>query len=316
MQTALVTINASLPSCDVSRAAGYAVQDKAESTRRAYKGDWRAFQAFCDSRSVPSLPASAESVAAFLAHEADAGLSASTIGRRCAAIRYAHKLAGYEPSTNSEIVKSTLRGIRRTIGAAPKKKAPAVASVTRDMAGVTKADIKGLRDRALLLMGFGGAFRRSELVALDVTDLEETDDGLRVTIRRSKTDQEGHGVTIAVVRGGTCCPVTALRAWLEAAAITEGPVFRQVRRGGHVTGKRLAPAAVCDIVKACAGRLGLDPKAYGAHSLRSGAITTAAKRGASIFRIKDLSRHKSTDVLAGYVREAELFKDHCLQGAL
>jgi integrase len=176
-------------------------------------------------------------VAAYLAKEAEAGLKPSTISRRSAAIRYAHKLSDHEPPTNSEAVKATLRGIRRAIGVAPARKAPAVAEITRDMAHAAPAGLKGLRDRALLLLGFGGAFRRSELVALDVADLEETEDGLRVTIRRSKTDQEG--IAIAIVRGGACCPVKALRAWLEGAGITEGAVFRPVRKGGKVCDRRL-----------------------------------------------------------------------------
>jgi site-specific recombinase XerC len=228
-----IRILPALPVSDLDLAASYAKQDKAASTRAAYRSDFAAFQVYCDTRLVPSLPAAPETVAGFLAHEADAGLSASTISRRCAAIRYAHKLAGHEPPTNNEAVKATLRGIRRTIGAAPKRKAPAVAEIMRDMTRKVPGGLKGLRDRALLLLGFGGAFRRSELVALNVDDIGETDEGLRVTIRRSKTDQEGVGCTIAIVRGGACCPVKALRAWLDAAGITEGPVFRPVRKGGQ-----------------------------------------------------------------------------------
>src|SRR5262249_46640717 len=155
--------------------------------------------------------------------------------------------------------------------------------------------LKGLRDRALLLMGFGGAFRRSELVALDVADLEETEDGLRVTIRRSKTDQEGHGATIAIVRGGACCPVKALKAWLDAAGIDAGPVFRPIRKGGKVRARRLSAKLVCDLVKTYAGAVGLDAASFGAHSLRAGFLTSAARRGASVFKMRDVSRHKSID---------------------
>src|SRR5262249_29592918 len=156
------------------RAVEFAKQDKAESTRRAYRADFAAFTAWCNGRGVAPLPATPETVAAFLAAEADAGKKPSTIGRRCAAIGHAHKLAGHEPPTNSEGVKATLRGIRRAVGAAPARKTPAVAELTRDMVKAAPAGkLKGLRDKALLLLGFGGAFRRSELVALDVADLEE-----------------------------------------------------------------------------------------------------------------------------------------------
>src|SRR5215468_4847899 len=223
-----------LPAADMERATAFTKQDKAPATRQAYRSDFSIFRVWCMARDVSALPASPETVAGFLAAEAENGMAASTITRRCAAIRHAHKLAAFEPPTNSEIVKATLRGIRRSIGTAPKRKAPAVAEIMRDMARTVPAGLKGMRDRALLLLGFGGAFRRSELVALDVADLQEAEDGLRVTIRRSKTDQEGIGTTIAIVRGGACCPVKALRACLEAAGITEGAVFRPVRKGGKV----------------------------------------------------------------------------------
>src|SRR5262249_55574145 len=155
-------------------------------------------------------------------------------------------------------VKATVRGIRRSIGAAPKRKAPAIAEIMRDMSRAAPAGLKGLRDRALLLLGFGGAFRRSKLVALDVADLEAMDEGLRVTIRRSKTDQEGQGVTIAIIRGGGCCPVKALKVWLDAAGINEGPIFRPIRKGAKVRDSRLTAKSVCDLVKAYADRVGLD----------------------------------------------------------
>jgi site-specific recombinase XerD len=306
------------PVSDLDLAAHFASQDKAASTRAAYRADFAAFEAYCRARCLPSLPASPEAVAGFLATEADRGMSASTVSRRCAAIRYAHKLAGHEPPTNSEKVKATIRGIRRTIGVAPKRKAPAVAEITRDMVKAAPAGkLKGLRDRALLLLGFGGAFRRSELVALDVADLEFTDDGLRVTIRRSKTDQEAQGQTIAVIRGtGAFCPMKALRAWLDAAQITEGAIFRPVRKGGHVRDRRLTAKSVCDLVKSYAASIGLDASNFGAHSLRSGFLTSAARRGASVFKMRDVSRHKSMDVLQAYVRDADLFKDHAGAGLL
>jgi integrase len=176
-------------------------------------------------------------------------------------------------------------------------------------------DMKGLRDRALLLTGFAGAFRRSELVALNIEDLEESEPGFKVTIRHRKTDQEGTGQTIAIVRGSVACPVTALKAWLEAAGITTGPVFRSVKKGGAV-GARLPAQSVADIVKAYAGRVGLDPALFAGHSMRSGFLTSAAKRGASIFKMMDQSRHRSVETLRGYVRDAEIFKGHAGAGLL
>ena len=307
-----------LPMEDIDRAANFARQDKSPATRAAYQSDFRVFRDWCASRGVCALPATAESVAGFLAWQAESGLAASTIGRRGAAIRYAHKLAGFEPPTNSEAVKATLRGIRRTVGTAPRnRKAPAIAEVMHKIGRAAALDLKGLRDRALLLLGFGGAFRRSELVALNVDDLEFTDDGLRVTIRRSKTDQEGQGVTIAIIKGAAAtCPVRAMMEWLAGAKIESGPIFRPVRKGNRVGDTRLTGKTVCVLMKDYAALVGLDPKAYGAHSLRSGFLTSAARRGASVFKMRDVSRHKSIDVLSGYVRDADLFRDHAGAGLL
>ena len=151
---------------------------------------------------------------------------------------------------------------------------------------------------------------------MNLEDIEETPEGLRVTIRRSKTDQEGHGHVIAIPRGVIACPVTALKAWLEASGIAQGSVFRPVAKGGRIQATRLTDRSVADIVKAHAQRAGLDPKLFAGHSLRSGFLTSAAARGASIFKMADQSRHKSMDTLRGYVRDAEIFKDHAGRGLL
>lgn len=317
--TALVTIDSTLPAlpvADIERAADFARLDKSAATRAAYKSDFAIFTAWCSARGVDVLPATPGTVVGFLAAQADAGHKAATIGRRVSAIKYAHGLAGYESPTGSEVVKSTLHGIRRTIGTAPARKAPAVAETIRAAASMAPDGLKGIRDKAILTLGFALAARRSELVALDVADLEFCDEGLRVTIRKSKTDQTGEGATIAVCRGGACCPVKAIRAWLTAAGITEGPIFRPVGKGSKVKNTRLTAQTVCDLVKAYAGKLGLPEGDFGAHSLRSGFLTSAARRGASIFKMKDVSRHKSMDVLQSYVRDADLFQDHAGAGLL
>jgi site-specific recombinase XerD len=306
-----------LPPAEIELASEFARAEKAEATRWAYRGDFDAFQTWCGDRGVSPLPATAETVAAFLAAEAARGLKPSSIGRRLAAVRYAHRLAGHEPPTNSEAVRATMRGIRRTVGAVPVRKAPVTADHARAMAVAAPQTLRGLRDRALLLLGFAGAFRRSELVALDLADIVECDEGLRVHIRRSKTDQEGQGATIAIVRGSsTACPVKALQAWLQAADITAGPLFRAVAKGGRVRTARLSDRSVAVIVKRCAGMIGLDPVAYAGHSLRAGFLTSAAARGASVFKMMDVSRHKSVDTLRGYIRDAELFHDHAGTGLL
>jgi site-specific recombinase XerC len=183
-------------------------------------------------------------------------------------------------------VKATVRGIRRTLGTAPRKKAPATAERVIARAVGTGDGLKGLRDRALLLLGFAGAFRRSELVALDCEDIEECETGIKITIRHGKTDQEGKGATIGIVRGSIACPVAALQAWRDAAGITTGALFRSIRKGSRV-GARLTDQSVADIVKAHAERVGLDPSLFAGHSLRADFLTSAAKRGASIFKMMD-----------------------------
>jgi site-specific recombinase XerD len=320
MSTALTLVSdgSNLPAAlgpDLAAAIDLAKAEKAASTRKAYGTDFRIFKAWCEARGVAALPAAPETVAAYLAAESQTA-KASTIGRRVAAIRYAHKLAGIQTPTDAEGVKATVRGIRRTFGGARNKKAPAVAAKMHSMVATAPDGLAGLRDRALLLLGFAGAFRRSELVALDVADLDETETGLLVRIRRGKTDQEAIGRTIAIPRGDVACPVKALRAWLDAAAIDAGPIFRPIDKAGRVRASRLTCRSVANFVKAYAERAGFDAGTFSGHSLRSGFLTSAAAKGASIFKMMDQSGHKSVDTLRGYVRDAELFKDHAGAGLL
>ncbi|UPJ97401.1 site-specific integrase [Bradyrhizobium sp. 172] len=302
---------------DLDAAIGYATAEKAPATRRAYQTDHGLFVAWCEAKGLsPSLPAAAETVAAFLAAEAQAGKRPSTMGRRLAAIRYFHKLAGVPTPTDAEAVKATLRGIRRSVGSAKVRKAPAMAEDVKAMIAVSPDTLRGKRDRALILLGFAGAFRRSELVALDVADIEEVELGLRVIIRRSKTDQNGQGSTIAVTRGTVACPVRALREWLSAAGIESGALFRPINKRDRVSQARLTSRSVASIIKEMARRIGLDASALSGHSLRSGFLTSAAANGASVFKMMDVSRHRSIETLRGYIRDSELFKDHAGAGLL
>lgn len=214
----------------------YQRASKADATLRAYTSDALAFEAWCRGYGFRPLPASPEAVAAFLVAEAEAGRAVSTIGRRCAAIRYAHKLAKAPDPTDDETVRAAMNGIRRRVGVAPSRKAAATAEIVATMLMRIPDTMAGKRDRAILALGFAGAFRRSELVALDVADLTEDPDGLRVTVRRSKTDQEGGGIEKAIPHGRFVRPVALLRDWLDAAGISEGPLFRPVSRSGRVRG--------------------------------------------------------------------------------
>ncbi|CAO4195771.1 site-specific integrase [Methylorubrum extorquens] len=318
-----------LPAEAAETVRAYQRASKADATVRAYSSDWREFQGWCARSGLQSAPASPEAVAGFLVAEAEAGRSASTIGRRCAAISYAHKLAKQPDPTSDEEVRAAMKGIRRRIGVAPRRKAAATAEIVAAMLMRMPDTMTGKRDRALLALGFAGAFRRSELVALNVADLTEHADGLRVLVRRSKTDQGGAGIEKAIPHGRFIRPVALLREWLDAAGITEGPLFRPVSRSGRVRSvgsnaevgteprpPRLTTQAVADIIKRYAGAAGLDPVLFGAHSLRAGFVTTAAERGADLAKIMEVSGHKDPRTVVGYIRRANAFKDHAGGGFL
>jgi len=302
----------------VEAARAYASKSKAEATRRAYWSDWQAFAAWCDANGVPALPASPATVATYASHLANEGRKVSTIGRALVAISQAHKMAGETSPTSSAIVHETMKGIRRELGPKrpPTMKAPVLVEQLRAMMAHLPPGLGGRRDRALLTLGFAGAFRRSELVALDVSDLAFTGDGLEVTIRRSKTDQEGRGEKIGIPYGGNpaTCPVRAVRSWLDASGIVEGAVFRSVDRWGNLSPARLTDRAVALIVKRYAEAIGLDPASFGGHSLRAGLATQAAKAGKAERSIMRQTRHRSVAMVRRYIRDADLFSDNAAAG--
>jgi site-specific recombinase XerD len=300
-------------------AAEYAKGSRAASTWRAYESDWRTFSAWCQKVERPALPADPSSVALFLAAQAKLGIAPATLGRRLAAIRLMHVGAKLASPHDALEVDEVMRGIRRAWKRPAAQKAPAVdEEIQRMVDAVEPQTLKGLRDRALLLLGFAGAFRRSELVAVDTEHLLERHEGLTVLIASSKTDQEGQGQRVAIPRvpGSPYCPVQAVLDWLVDAAITDGAVFRSMHRGDSVGLSRLTPQSVALIIKSLAVKAGFDAGRYAGHSLRSGFLTSAARNRASIFKMADQSRHKSLDVLREYVRNEERFEDHAAEGLL
>jgi site-specific recombinase XerD len=304
---------------ELELASDFAKASKAKSTIAAYGSDFRIFQSFCQARGLNALPASPEAVVAFLAAQATLGKRASTLQRRLAAIGYMHKVANVPNPIGDERIKATLSGVRRSIGAAPVRKKAATSDIVLSMVGTAGADsLRQLRDRAILLIGFSSAMRRSELVALNVEDLEWTTEGVLIHIRRSKTDQEGLGQSVAVPRGATADPIAALKAWIAASGITSGPVFVRIwnKRNQRVTDQRLHGRCIASIVKKGAARLGFDVSSFGAHSLRSGLVTSAVKRGVSLLKICDQTRHKSIEMLRVYCRDAELFVGNAAAGLL
>jgi site-specific recombinase XerD len=294
---------------EAQAARDFAVADKSAATRRAYKSDFSAFQAWCEQRGLASMPSAPDAIAVYIASLATSGRRPSTIQRAIAAIRYAHSLAGHELPTASERVKVVMRGIRKTVGAAKVQKTAATSPCLVSLLNACPDSLKGKRDRAILALGFAGAFRRSELVALNVEDLTETADGFRVMIRASKTDQAGEGQVVAIPTGHRIRPVEAVQAWLQAAGITTGPIFRSVGKSGRL-GAGMTAQSVALVIKQYAEAAGFDPAGFAGHSLRAGFLTSAAEHGATIFKMMEVSRHRSIDTLQGYVRAADAFKNH------
>jgi integrase len=292
-------------------ARDYLAASRAENTTRFYRTGWAQFSAWCDEHRVNALPAGAETVAFYMTDLAKTAKPA-TIDLRLAAISAAHRAAGYDSPTKAEAVRLVRRGVRRTLGTAQRQVRPVTVPDLRTMLQGLGADMGGCRDRALLLLGFAGALRRSELVGLDVADISEGTDGLTVRLRRSKTDQEGAGRTVGIPYGTNLatCPVRSWRAWLEVSGITEGHVFCPVDRHGHLGTTRLSPPAVALVLKRHAARAGLDPREVAGHSLRAGLATSAAAVGVPERVIAEQTGHKGTAMLRRYIREGSLFREN------
>jgi len=312
----------SLAHAEIATARRYADASRAASTRRAYASDWLRFSAWCLDRSLETLPADPRAVAVFLSAEAQAGSAPPTIGRRLAAIGWMHRRAGLQPPQAREGAAALLEvmaGIRRSHGIAPVRKHAADADVLRDvLRAITGDDLRSVRDRAVLAFGMAGALRRSELVALRLADIERVPEGLRVTLRRSKTDQDGAGATIAIPEGRRLRPKALLDAWLEQGGISDGYLFRRLTAGsaGVATASAMSDRAVARLMQARVVAAGYAAADYAGHSLRAGFLTAAARSGASVFKMREVSRHKSMQVLADYVRDAELFQNHAGEGFL
>ncbi len=325
MDNALIPI----PSAEVSHlnvtklaesAQRYVAQAKAPRTLKAYQSDWEDFKTFCRDRRMIALPAEPETVALYVTWMADEGRKPATISRRLAAISKMHSAAGFPDSPTAmrhAKLKEVWSGIRRSKGTAQTAKSAATTEYLKTMLEHVPSTLAGVRDRALLLIGFAAALRRSELVAVNVEDLRFVPDGLELTIRRSKTDQEGAGEKIGVRSGlnFNTCPVRALRDWLNASGIKSGPVFRSVTRYGKIRPAGLSDQVVALQVKKYAEAAGLSAEAFSGHSLRAGLATSAANAGASERRIMDQTRHKSVAMVRRYIRDGNLFRDN-VSGAI
>lgn len=277
-----------------------------DNTRRAYTHDLAHFKAWGG-----RIPASPETVATYLAEHAQQ-LSIATLRRRVVSIGRAHTLKRLSSPAHAALVRATLQGIRRTYGSAQRQVKPALLNDVKAMVSGLR-EMKGVRDRALLLVGFAGGFRRAELVSIRVKDVRFVEEGAVIHLRRGKTDQVGVGREIAIpFMGGKFCPVKAMREWLDCAQIDDGYLFRRVSRFGQVLEGGLSAQSVSLIVKQRAALVGLDAQQYSGHSLRSGLVTSAAKSGVSSWQICRQTGHQSETVMRRYIRDSDLFGGNAL----
>jgi len=307
---------------ELERARDYARASTSANTRRAYVGDWADFTTWVRAAGRQPLPASAETVALYLSSRA-ARHSTATLGRRLAAIRAAHRAAD-QPLPSGAILDRVWAGIRRTHGRPAKaKSALGIEQLREVVAQLPITTKRGLRDRGLLLLGFAAALRRSELAALELsapeagpTRLRFVPEGIEIELDRSKADQLGQGAIVAVPTGTVpnLCPVTAVRAWLAEADISQGRVFRSIDRWGVVHGS-LSDKTVAEIVKVAVARVGLDPALFAGHSLRSGLATAAAANDAPAQVIMDHMRHARFDTTKRYIQQADRFRKNAARMA-
>jgi integrase len=305
---------------DVESAKRYGRAARSPRTRIEYARDWSHFAHYCEHAGLAVLPAAPQTVAAYLASLAgrlDRPLKATTIQRRAAAIAFRHRQHGHAPPTAHPLVADVLAGITREHGVAPQRKSALTIELLREaLAAIDDGTLRGVRNRAILLLGFAAALRRSEIVALNLDDLVFDHRGLTLHIRSSKTDQEGRGETIAIplVPELAVCAVAALRRWIEEARLEFGPLFRSfaLPRGRNASlvlqDCRLSDRDIARIVQQAVIAAGLEGD-FAAHSLRAGFITSAAVRGVAEVNIQRVSRHKSTAVLRAYVRHATRFDE-------
>ena len=290
---------------------------KAINTLRAYKSDFKDFGSFCYKHGLKSLPTEPKIVSIYLTHLSKYS-KFSTLRRRLVSISMVHKLKGHYLDTKHPIIVENLMGIRRVKGSIQKGKKPLLINHLKLIINsINEYDIdqaKKLRDKAIILIGFGGGFRRTELISLDYEDLEFVPEGLKIILRKSKTDQFGEGMIkgLPYFDDEKYCPVTNLRAWLEISKIKSGPIFRRFSKGSVLTNKRLTDQSVTLLIKEHLRLAGIENKNFAGHSLRSGFATVAAESGADERSIMAMTGHKTTQMVRRYIREANLFKNNAL----
>jgi len=291
---------------------------KATNTVRAYKSDFKDFCLFCAQNGFKPLPSDPKIVSLYLTYLSTKDNKMSTLKRRLVSIGVIHKLKGYYLDTKHPSIKENIMGIKRRKGSIQKGKKPLLINDLKLIVDVIdqqkNEDIKKLRDRSIILIGFSGGFRRNEIVALDFEDLDFVSEGLKIDIKRSKTDQFGEGSKKALpyFDNSQYCPVVSLQKWIKISKINSGSLFRRFSKGSKLSENRLTDQTVALLIKTYLQLAGIDSKKYSGHSLRSGFATSAAESGAEERSIMTMTGHKSTEMVRRYIKEANLFKNNAL----
>ena len=291
---------------------------KANNTVRAYKSDFKDFGLFCAQNNFKSLPSEPKIVSLYLTYLSTKEAKISTLKRRLVSIGVIHRLKGYYLDTKHPSIIENIMGIKRRKGSIQKGKKPILISHLKKLINVIdeqmNEDIKKLRDRSIILIGFSGGFRRNEIVSLDYDDLDFVEEGLKIQIRRSKTDQFGEGLVKALpyFNNTKYCPVISLKKWIEISRINSGPLFKRFLKGSKLSENRLTDQTVALLIKEYLRLAGIDDKNYSGHSLRSGFATSAAESGAEERSIMAMTGHKSAEMVRRYIKEADLFKNNAL----
>jgi site-specific recombinase XerD len=291
---------------------------KANNTIRAYKSDFRDFGLFCSKNGFRSLPSEPRTISLYLTYLATKEIKLSTLKRRLVSIGVIHKLKGHYLDTKHPSIIENIMGIKRRKGSIQKGKKPLLINNLKKLINVIDSkiseEIKRLRDRSIILIGFSGGFRRNEIVSLDYDDLDFVSEGLKINLKRSKTDQFGEGTIkgLPYFDNFQYCPVTSVKRWIEVSNIKSGPLFRRFSKGSKLTENRLTDQSIALLIKNYLRLAGIDNSNYSAHSLRSGFATSAAEAGAEERSIMAMTGHKSTEMVRRYIREANLFKNNAL----
>ena len=291
---------------------------KANNTVRAYKSDFKDFSLFCVQNGFESLPSDPNIVSLYLTHLSTKNVKISTLRRRLVSLGVIHKLKGLYLDTKHPSIVENFMGIKRRKGSIQKGKKPLLISYLKKLIDVidevNNEKLKQLRDRSIILIGFSGGFRRNEIVSLDYDDLDFVTKGLKINLKRSKTDQFGEGSIKALpyFDNPQYCPVISIQNWLKISEITSGPMFRRFIKGSKLSENRLTDQTVALIIKKYLKLAGINNKNYSGHSLRSGFATSAAESGAEERSIMAMTGHKSTEMVRRYIKEANLFKNNAL----